>query len=225
MKISPLSADLAQLAVDAVTVGVFENSAPEGRAADVDRASGGVLTRLLEAGEISTKVSESTLILAPHGLRATNLLVAGLGRREELDTAAAFRIAGAAARKLAGRARSQVAFALGSGWAPPLHEAAIAGAIVGCQGQDLYRAEKKTFVFDELLWAEADARTRHVGQTLGENVNFARRLVNEPPQTLYPESFARLAEGVASGARTVWRINGVGPCWPWPAAPPARRDW
>jgi leucyl aminopeptidase len=69
--------------------------------------------------------------------------------------------------------------------------------MVGCTGQDLYRAERKRFEFGELLFAGVDADSIERGRILGESVNLARRLVNEPPQEIFPESFAARAREVA----------------------------
>jgi leucyl aminopeptidase len=117
--------------------------------------------------------------------------------------------------------------------APTAHqtEAAVAGALVGCQGQDLYRAEKKRYPPAEVQWAGSDEATIAIGQVLGESVNLTRRLVNEPPDILYPESFAnRAAEiaegtGIEFGTKRGWKRNGAARCWRWRAARRIRRGW
>jgi leucyl aminopeptidase len=79
-----------------------------------------------------------------------------------------------------------------------LTESGVSGALVGCQGQDLYRSEKKRHPFEELLWSGSDARAIEAGRILGESINLTRRLVNEPPQEVYPGSFAEQAELIAT---------------------------
>jgi leucyl aminopeptidase len=86
-----------------------------------------------------------------------------------------------------------VAFYLGPDWPADVTAAGISGAIVGCQGQDLYRHEKKQYPFDEIHWAGADASTITEGRVLGECVNLTRRLVNEPPSDMNPAAFADTA--------------------------------
>ncbi len=119
------------------------------------------------------------------------MLIVGLGEREKFNASVAFRAAAAAAKQLAGKKRASVAFFLGDTKADET-EAAVAGAIVGCQGQDLYRAEKKRQPFDEILWSigSDDEKTLAAGVALGESMNLTRRLVNEPPDNIYPETFA-----------------------------------
>ena len=80
---------------------------------------------------------------APAGVAAGQILVVGLGERGGYDAGMAYRAAATAAKSLAGKPQSRVAYFLDPGDSALRTEAAIAGAMVGCQGQDLYRAEKK----------------------------------------------------------------------------------
>jgi leucyl aminopeptidase len=201
MKVTQNKSSLAETNTDAIVVGLFAaetNGKPTlaNAASDADRATGGLISKLIEREEINGKRFELTPILAPSGLAAGQLLVLGLGDREKFDAGAAFKLAAAAAKQLSTKKRAKVAFFLGDTKADQT-ENAIAGAIVGCEGQDLYRAEKKRHPFEEILWHGSDPNTIANGQTLGEAMNLTRRLVNEPPQEIYPESFANLAAKVA----------------------------
>ncbi|HEY1066876.1 MAG TPA: leucyl aminopeptidase, partial [Pirellulales bacterium] len=68
----------------------------------------------------------------------------------------------------------------------------------GCYGQDLYRTEKKRHPFGQLLWAGGSHEAVEQGKIVGECLIMARRLVNEPPNVVYPESFAETAVQVAT---------------------------
>lgn len=197
MKVSSTSLPTTQIAADALVLGHFSESPVSSAAADIDQAAGGALSRLVERKEITGKHGELTAILAPAGITAGQVLVVGLGKSEEFGRGPAFRAAAAAARQLAGKERKAVAFYLGDSLPADLHEAAICGAMVGCQGQDLYRKERKRTPFGEVLWAGAPSGTLASGEILGECVNLTRRLVNEPPSEMYPASFAAEAERVA----------------------------
>ena len=83
-------------------------------------------------------------------------------------------------------------------WSDDTWQAALAGVCVGCQGQDLYRMEKKRHPFGELLVSGASTEILRVAQIQGASVNLARELVNEPPAAIYPESFADRASQVAN---------------------------
>ena len=188
---------LATLEADALVVFLTEGGAGDGAAAAVDAATGGLLARLAAAGELAGRRSECVPLLAPAGLAAGQVLVVGLGRREEVDAGVVYRAAATAARHLAGRPRSRVAFLPEPSWGTAWLEQAVAGAAVGMVGQDLYRAEPKRTRFGVTQWVGADAATVARGAIIGDGVNLARRLVNASPDHLYPESFAEEAAAVA----------------------------
>lgn len=180
---------------EAVVVGVFSDSGMTNPAMAIDRAGGGLLARLIESKEVAGKPYELTSLWSPPGLKAPLALVVGLGEQARFDQGMAYRAAAAAARQLAGRQRGRVAFYLPGGPNGEFTASGISGALVGCQGQDLYRAEKKRHPIGEIAWAEASDAALAAGNIIGENINLARRLVNEPPQEIFPASFtARAAE-------------------------------
>src|SRR5436309_3212591 len=141
MAISTTTDKLTDISADAIVIGIHADSAPSGPAEEFNRASGGLLARLVEAKEISGKKLETATLLAPPGIKAKVALVVGLGPRENFDRGVAFRAASAAAKALAGKERGRVAFFLSDNWSADLIEAGVAGSIVGCVGQDLYRAK------------------------------------------------------------------------------------
>jgi leucyl aminopeptidase len=197
MQIGFSTTPLADFDADAIVVPLFSDSTSLGPIAEVDRATGGLVTRLIEQKELTGKKYELVPLLAPAGIKARQVLIVGLGDGDKLDTMTAYRASAAASRHLAGKERGRVAFYLGDAIRPEQQEHAIAGAIVGCQGQDLYRSERKRHPFSELQFAGGNESSIPAGSILGESVNLARRLVNEPPQEIYPESFAAHAREVA----------------------------
>lgn len=197
MNVSASTSSVAQLEADAVVVGVYEEGVLSGPATQIDEATGGTLRRLIQREEFRGKRYELVPLLQPPGLGAAQVLLVGLGKRDRLDRGTAFRAAGAAARQLATKQRSRVGFFLDEPWPPELTQDAVSGAVVGCQGQDIYRAEKRLYPFGEILWTQTDQHVLWKGQVIGQAVNLARRLVNQSPHELYPESFAETATEVA----------------------------
>ena len=197
MQVVSTESGVAQLEADALVVAVHGAEPLSGAAADVDRATGGVLARLRDAGEITGKPLEVTTIHAPTGVKATQVVALGLGERAKVSTALAFKAAGAAAKQLAAKARKRVVFAMERDWSSDLLEAAVCGAMSGCHGQDLYRAEKKRHPFAELVFHGLDDAALNAARILGESILLTRRLVNEPPSEMYPEAFAVVAARVA----------------------------
>lgn len=187
----------ANNSVDAVVVGLYENAAPTGLAAEIDKASGGLIARLMEQKELTGKKYELVSLHSPAGVQARQVLVIGLGPRDKFDAGVAYRTAACASRHLAGKPRGRVEFFLDENWPAEWTEAGLCGAMVGCQGQDLYRAEKCRHPFGQLFWAGGKDAALNNGRILAESVNLARRLVNTPADELYPESFAAEATKVA----------------------------
>jgi leucyl aminopeptidase len=206
MTLSTTSQRLSQIAAEAVVIGVHSESVPTGPAAEFNEASGGLLSRLIEAKEITGKKCDTVSLLAPQGIKADQVLMVGLGARDALDRGLAFKAASTAAKTLAAKERGRVAFYLADQWPTDHVEAAVCGSLVGCVGQDLYRAKRNRFQPGEIVWAAEPAIARR-GEILADAVNLARRLVNEPPSEIYPETFAAEAVRVAEAcgmAIEVW---------------------
>ena len=122
---------------EALVAFVTEGGSGEPGVAALDRATGGLVSRVVAGGEFSGKRYECVPLLVPPGLKAAQLLLVGLGKREQVDAGVLYRAAAAAARQLAGRPRARVAFLGDASWSSLLAEQAVAGAAAGMIGQDL----------------------------------------------------------------------------------------
>ncbi|MEO8270182.1 MAG: leucyl aminopeptidase, partial [Aureliella sp.] len=108
----------------------------------------------------------------------------------------AFRCAGAATKRLADRERQSVAIDLGE-TTDAVGSALVAGAMNGCVGQDLFRAEKSLHAIEQLtFWSLSDSTLKR-GVCFGEAMLLTRDLVNLPANYMYPEAFTRRAAEVA----------------------------
>lgn len=196
MEITSIDSPASQVECEVLAVGVSQGAPLWPAAAEVDQALNGAIHSLIERGEFSGRIAETAAIPVPVG-RAQQVVLVGTGKPDTVDAGAAFKAAGAAARKAATRPHKRAAFFLGDGWSAGWTEAAVCGAVVGSQGQDLYRAEKNIHPFDSIVWASGQAKAIGNGQVLGEAVNLTRRLVNEPSENIYPETFADRAVEIA----------------------------
>ncbi|QDU95080.1 leucyl aminopeptidase [Lignipirellula cremea] len=196
MNVAPLTDLVTDVKADAIVVARFENEPLDGPIAAADKALGGLISKMIEFQQTSGKYAELRTIFAPAGLSAKRLVLLGLGDRETFHQGRAMAACGAASRNLAAEKLDRVAFYLPNDLSNELAAAALCGALQGMQGQDLYRAEKKINPCGELLWA-GDAEAIRIGAILGGSVNLTRRLVDEPPSAMYPETFAQIAETVA----------------------------
>lgn len=197
MKVSPLEGGILTTDADVIVIGLSSECQLGKYAKELNEAAGGAIQRLIDCQEITGKELESTVILAPSGISATHLVVIGMGNGDEFEIGAAFRAASAAMRTVSQKERAHVVFAWDGNLDEAKQEAAVAGAVVGSIGQDLYREEKKRFTPAATSWAGFSPAACERGVAVGESINLTRRLVNMPPQDMYPESFAAEALQVA----------------------------
>jgi leucyl aminopeptidase len=196
MKITRTEENAPQIAGDGLVIGVWKDQPLAGQAQLVDRASNGLITRLVDSGDISSGYCKTTLLLSVPGVAAPTVCVVGLGERAKADTALSYRAAAAGSRALAARQRERVAFCL----EVPDFSDAVAGSMTGCVGQDLYRKEKSLHPFSGIIWRCDDMQAVSRGDILGRAIDRTRTLVNEPANKIYPESFANVCVEVGKQA-------------------------
>jgi leucyl aminopeptidase len=148
--------------------------------------------------------SGSTLdILAPEGLKASRLIVVGAGKVAAMKDDDFLKLGGAAAGKLHSSKDGITIFAdLPDGVMKPDQAGAVAsGARLRAYKFERYKTKKKdgedAALRADISFAVADvdaARKAFARQArIVDGVIMARELVNEPPNVLYPEEFARRA--------------------------------
>jgi leucyl aminopeptidase len=197
MRVAAVHTSLESIDADVVVHGVFADPAavaPITGDANMDRQ----IIELLEAGELTSRGS-TVVFPFPSSHRARYLTVLSLGQRENWNALAAFRTAGGCAKSIAARERATVAISFPRSDDPNVDKAAVRGAMTGCQGQDLYRAEKRLHPFQTLLWHGIDEALLDAAAIEAECTLLARRWVNEPPANVYPESFVSFATEQTAG--------------------------
>jgi leucyl aminopeptidase len=219
MQINTESKPFATVETEALVTYVFENGdVSQGRVAELDKLTGGLLSRLNKGAELSGKPLEMTLLHAPAGLKATRLLLVGAGKRDKFDNAVLRKVVGAALRYLKSRGVHNFVFAVREGQATEDSAQAIAeAAVISDFETDKYKTEKKNdksigtisvagyapvaqgeSASPAALSAADKGITR--GRIIGEAQNFARDLVNEPSNKLTPRILAEKAEAMAKSA-------------------------
>jgi len=188
---------LDAIEADAFVLFITVGGVGAGVIADIDKATGGIIARIVGSGEITGKRYECVPILAPAGLKVGQLILIGIGNREEVDAGTLYLAAATASRHLAARPRAKVVFMADSAWTTRQIEQAVAGAAVGMVGQDLYRADKKRTRFGQTTWVNAPVEAVEHGAIIADGVNLARRLVNMAPDDLYPQTFTEEAAMIA----------------------------
>src|SRR5215468_11416503 len=104
MEIKIDSREFHEIECDALVVPIFEGEKPEGAVlAEIDRRSNGVISSLIETGELSGKSGESAYVHNPGDVKARRLLLLGVGKKGNFGADDARKLAGTAARMLRGK--------------------------------------------------------------------------------------------------------------------------
>jgi len=210
MQITLEAKPFATLETDALASYVFEDADPvQGRIAELDQFTDGLLGKLATGGELTGKTLEMTMVHAPRGLKASRLLLIGAGKREKFDPAILRRVAGAGLRYLKARSVKQLAFVLRENEnAESAAQAISEGVLAANFESDKYKTEKKDAKsVDTVILAGFPEQERPAvekglnrGRVIADAQNFARDLVNEPSNKLTPKILAEKAQAMAKEA-------------------------
>ncbi|HSE99140.1 MAG TPA: M17 family peptidase N-terminal domain-containing protein, partial [Blastocatellia bacterium] len=193
---------------DALVVMIYEGErADEGALKELDERAGGILKDLIGSDEMRGKQGDMVYIYRPGNLRARRLLLMGAGKREEFSLDTVRKVSGSAARYLRSKgARSMAILRRSQLDLSKSAQAAVEGALIGLFEPDMYKTENKEERYiDELVLVAAqsgseDALANGVecGRIIGDAVNFAREMSNEPSSALTPSELAERARETAS---------------------------
>ncbi|MES1201454.1 MAG: leucyl aminopeptidase [Pseudomonadota bacterium] len=190
---------------DAVAVMATEGGQLLAGAQHLDTAMGGRLAKAIAAARFAGGAGQVVDILAPEGVDFARVLVIGVGNAERADGLAVERWAGQAVKRTLASGATKLVLqpdALPSVAKSEAGAHAAVGARLAAYRFDAYRTKLKpdqTPTLEEVQIAmegPAAARARFEKEDAGvKGVFFARDLVSEPANVLYPEEFAkRLSE-------------------------------
>ena len=214
MDIKIESGDITEQEVGAIIVSLFEGVAsPEGVTRAVDAALGGAITSLIEDGEIKGKKGEVTLIHTLGKMDSPRVLVAGLGKPDNLTLEGVSDVAAQCARRLRSIGVSNAAtVAHGAGTADLSAEicaqAIAEGSIMGLYKFDKYKSSNSdSDALDVLTIVESDnSKSKELEQGLAkgiliaDSVNMCRDMCNEPANFMTPTEMSEMALSVSTKA-------------------------
>jgi leucyl aminopeptidase len=207
LEIQVQTAQALELSADVLVVGVLQTTGkgtlpPSLKPVDV--ALGGALAKLLAKEEFSGKRDQTIALSTLGRIPAEKLIVIGLGERRSIGAPEVRTFAAKAARAANVEKAASLALVLPAGLEGELR-AAAEGLELGAYRFTKYftgdRKPKRSLatvtvgVSAKVKAAEKAALA--LGQKVGAAVNFSRDLSNEPPNVIYPESFATAAEKLA----------------------------
>jgi len=190
-------------------VGATEGPTLLPAASKADKAAGGAIHRALSVSRFTGKSAQVLEVLAPAGVKATRILVVGLGKPEDFDASKAEGAAAAAIARISATTEANVSFEIDTPKGAKVKGAHLAahlamGAKLRTYAFNLYRTKelaeyesklKKVTVLTadpaaaKKAWARCEA--------VAEGMFLARDLVNEPPNVLFPAEFARRAKALS----------------------------
>jgi len=191
----------------ALVVGILDGGGLTEAAAAADEATGGAVTRALSVSRFKGQAGHSLELLAPAGVKASRIVLAGLGKTETFNSGAAERLAATALGRLLVGGEEILTFAIDLPKRSKLREAELAahlalGASLRSYRFDQYRkvSEDETITVKKIVVSTreaANARRAWAGlSAVGEGIFLARDLVNEPANILYPDEFAKRTQAL-----------------------------
>jgi len=126
----------------AQVVGAIEGAALLPAAVRLDRASGGALTRALKVSRFTGKPGQMVEVLAPSGMRASRLLLVGLGKPESLDEKGLETLGAQIAGRLYGAGESQASIEIDVPKGAKVKKSELAAHLA-------FGAKMKSYAFDK----------------------------------------------------------------------------
>ncbi|MQX36270.1 leucyl aminopeptidase [Roseospira navarrensis] len=199
MKISFAKPDIP--AKGALVVGVLDGKTLGATASTLDELTGGQLSRALAAARFKGETGKTLVVTAPHGITLDRIVLVGLGKPEAITATTMEALGGTAVATLGGLGDETAALAVDLP-----KEAAISAADAACHAAlgatlggfrfDKYRTTEPpedrpalktlTILCDDAAGARAAFGPANA---VAEGVVLTRRLVSEPANVIYPETF------------------------------------
>ncbi|UXI67914.1 leucyl aminopeptidase [Tahibacter amnicola] len=190
-----------------VVVGVYEEKMLTGAAARIDDASGGVLRRLIDSGDISGRLGTSNVLFGLPGVAAARVLVMGLGEQKKFDALRFQRVASDAAKAVKSLPVTGAASYLtevdvpGRDAAWRVRTAALATDYAAYRYTATFKAKEKPAPegFNAIAFAAPGEQQKavDVATAVAAGVRCARELGNLPPNICNPAYIADEARKIA----------------------------
>ncbi len=211
MEVTVTTGDIGELPLDAIVVNLFEDVKTSGGATGaVDKALGGAITKLIQDGEIKGKRHEMTLIHSLEKIKPERVLIAGLGKQQEMCLSRIREVSAESCRylrKLGARKVGTIAHGTGAGGldAEGAAQAITEGAMLGTYTFRRHLTqESEERDIDQLLIVNKDKkglaaleRGCRTGRIMAQATNLARDMANEPANFMTPSDMARIALQIA----------------------------
>lgn len=190
--------------VGAIAVPVYDKASLSAAAQSVDTATSGAIGRAIAASRFKGGAGETLEIIAPAGIEAARIVLFGLGDKTKLNESVLEKAAAAVVAKLLTGGETIVTLRLDGETDGEGAARAGLGARLAAYRFDQYRtklsADKKPSLSSVLIAVDDVAAAKSAWKDwapVAEGVDVARELLNQPPNVLNPETYAKQIEGMA----------------------------
>ncbi|GIU82489.1 MAG: leucyl aminopeptidase [Acidobacteria bacterium] len=209
MKTKAITGKFYEANVDAIAIAVFKDEQPtSGYLKELDKLTDGLVASVFKTEKFSGEEGETVFLrIIPKGkLKASRILLIGVGEKEEYKTPNVAFLAGTAARFLRSKNISSFVLVprLENGQTVDIAANAVQGVITGLFELDKYKTTNdKKGKIETLAVAIEGADEKEMekgferGKIIGDSINFTRDLANEPPNILTPTEMAKRAQEMA----------------------------
>ena len=192
------------VAASLVIVGVLEERMLTSAAAELDAASGGLLKRLMESGDVNGRVGSTALLHQIQGLSAPRVMVVGLGEQRRFDAARFLRATREAHKALKSLPIETAASYLTEVDVPKkdgdwkLLQSALAADYAAYKYTATLKTNpERTELKSVLFSASGDSAILERASAIAAGVRLARELGNLPPNICNPAYLAEQAYDLA----------------------------
>ncbi len=196
---------------DCLVIGICEEKQLSNEAKVIDNALDGLLTQLIDAGDLTGKVGHLLPLINPQGIAAKRLLIVGFGKEEKLSLATLKKGVTAATKWIQNSGATTATFALLDRCTeketslPTLMEA-VGTALYRFDAPKKEAQPKAKLTTIKILEKEQnknlDAALRY-GAALVSGMNITRDLANTPANYMTPTKLAQAAEELSQTHKTI----------------------
>jgi leucyl aminopeptidase len=211
LKVQVIADDIASVQTDAILVNLFEGvESPGGATGAVDKALGGLISSLIEQGELKGKLNEVGIIHSMGKVPARIIAIAGLGKQADFKTDNIRTVTAQACRTLRGLNCRSIATILHGAGSGNIHiddaaQAIVEGSMLGLYTFRKHKAkekesadvEKLTIVIKDAADIKSIRKASKRAKAVGDAVIMARDMVNEPSNYMTPSDMAKKAQSLA----------------------------
>ncbi len=212
MEIKIASGNVATWQGDGIVVNLFDGvTQPGGATGAVDQALGGLITKLIEKGDVKSKLGSATIVHTLDRLPADRVCVAGLGKQSDftLDRARQAAANGVKALRTAGAKNVAVILhgaGIGGMDVQAAAQANAEGIVLGLwrfrkyhsDNKDLGSIESVTILENDATKLDAIQRGVERGRIIAEATCLARDMDNEPGNAMTPTRMSEIARDIAN---------------------------